>query len=161
MRYQFATIATLLWLLLVGAAFAADPPPPPPLTVAGLTSLLGKPLPNRFNKYTDLNAEDHYARGIDVRVGEEALRLGTAPRGITLQLFVRDGKVGAVKVVQQSMDRKGDAGMLYEMLVEELRDKVGATQRRGYRLDGRAVGLRRRAATGQRGRRWRPELLLP
>jgi hypothetical protein len=104
------------------SALAADPPPPPALTVGGLTALLGKAMPKRFAKYIDLNDKDAYARDIEVMVGDDRLALGDRTTDVNVQLFIRDGVVGAVKIAQQPWDRKGNAETLYATLVAELKD---------------------------------------
>lgn len=84
-------------MALVGAAYAAEPVE---FSVAELAALVDKPVPKELKSSVNVNADEKYAKAIDVLSTQGNLRSGEYVLQVDILLFVRKGVIGCVRVEQ-------------------------------------------------------------
>jgi hypothetical protein len=99
-RVVLVTVLMLVFLLTAAQAESDAGPATFRFTVAQLAALSGADVPRELQSFTDVNADDKYVAGIDVLSGQVEIYSGAFTIAANLMLFVRDGEIGCVRIMQ-------------------------------------------------------------
>jgi hypothetical protein len=100
LKFALPLLALLVLSLTPVGAESETVPKPLQFTVAELAALSGAEVPEHLSGLRDVNTDDKYAQGIDVLGGEVVIVAGEFSIAADLLLFVREGKIGCVRLMQ-------------------------------------------------------------